>query len=127
MVARFASYFGRAQEVFFVGKYFVVRFPTTKTTKILPPEKISAIRYDPQALLVSPQGGCRMLTRCFLITLGQQSRGGGHCYNNTASTWEAFLCPATVVLSKKHLVNILHSSVSEQLYYRHFTRPSLSA
>ena len=39
MVARFASYFGRAHAVFFVGKYFVVRLPTTKTTKILPPEK----------------------------------------------------------------------------------------
>ena len=39
VVARFASYFGRAHAVFFVGKYFVVRLPTTKTTKILPPKK----------------------------------------------------------------------------------------
>ena len=31
--------FGRAHAVFFVGKYFVVRLSTTKTTKILPPEK----------------------------------------------------------------------------------------
>ena len=29
----------------FVGKYFVVRLSTTKTTKILPPRKIPAIRY----------------------------------------------------------------------------------
>ena len=35
----FASYFGRAHAVFFVGKYFVVCLSTTKTTKILPPEK----------------------------------------------------------------------------------------
>ena len=40
MVARFASYFGCAHAVFFVGKYFVVHLSTTKTTKILPhPEK----------------------------------------------------------------------------------------
>ena len=39
MVARFASYFGRAHAVFFVGKYFVARLSTTITTKILPPEK----------------------------------------------------------------------------------------
>ena len=39
MVARFASYYGRAHAVFFVGKYFMVRLSTTKTTKILPPEK----------------------------------------------------------------------------------------
>ena len=40
MVARFASYYiGRAHAVFFVGKYFVVRLSTMKTTKILPPEK----------------------------------------------------------------------------------------
>ena len=39
MVAQFASYFGRVHVVFFVGKYFVVRLSTTKTTKILPPEK----------------------------------------------------------------------------------------
>ena len=43
MVARFVSYFGRALAVFFVGKYFVVRLSTTKTTKILPPRKIPAI------------------------------------------------------------------------------------
>ena len=39
MVARFASYFGRAHAVFFVGKYFVVLLSTTKTTKLLLPEK----------------------------------------------------------------------------------------
>ena len=39
MVARFASYYGCAHAVFFVGKYFVVRLPTTKTKKILPPKK----------------------------------------------------------------------------------------
>ena len=39
MVARFASYFGRTHAVFCVGKYFVARLSTTKTTKILPPEK----------------------------------------------------------------------------------------
>ena len=31
--------FGRVHAVFFVGKYFVVHLSTTKTTKILPPEK----------------------------------------------------------------------------------------
>ena len=44
MVARFASYFGRAHAVFFVDKYFVVRLSTTKTTKILPPEKYPLYR-----------------------------------------------------------------------------------
>ena len=39
MVTRFASYFGRAHAVFFVGNYFVVRLSTTKSTKISPPEK----------------------------------------------------------------------------------------
>ena len=39
VVAQFASYFERAHVVFFVGKYFVVRLSTMKTTKILPPEK----------------------------------------------------------------------------------------
>ena len=39
MIARFASYFGHAHAVFFVGKYFMVRLSTTKSTKILPPEK----------------------------------------------------------------------------------------
>ena len=50
--------------------------------------------------------------------------GGRTCCDNTAGTWEASLCPAVIT---KHLVNTLHPLacsgwVSEQLYYRHFTR-----
>ena len=47
------------------------------------------------------------------------------CYYNKA----CLLRLAVLVLSIKNLVNILHPLcsgwVSEQLYYRHFTRPSL--
>ena len=53
MVARFASYFGHAHAVFFMGKCFVVLLSTTKTTKILPPQKIPAIRYLSPAELSS--------------------------------------------------------------------------
>ena len=38
MVTQFVSYFGREHVAFFVGKHFVVRISTTKTTKILPPK-----------------------------------------------------------------------------------------
>ena len=49
------------------------------------------------------------------------------CYDNTACTWKASLCPAAVVLSQEHLVNIPHPPcsgwVSEQLYYRQTLSP----
>ena len=47
----------------FVGKNFVVRLSTTKTTKILPPPRIPAIRYAHKQYMLNivplvPPGAC---------------------------------------------------------------------